>query len=58
MKKRNLGTYDLAILTNVSHKTVKRWINGTFEPRHRNLIILSDTLNVSADFLCGKDVAV
>jgi len=54
MEKVSMGTSELAALASVSPHTVKRWLNGTFEPRHGNLIRLADTLDVSADFLCGR----
>ncbi|NQX57541.1 helix-turn-helix transcriptional regulator [Paenibacillus qinlingensis] len=37
----------------VSPTTVKRWLEGRFEPGHRNLSRLADALYVPSDILLG-----
>ncbi|MGM9915791.1 helix-turn-helix domain-containing protein [Anaerotignum sp.] len=53
MEKQNMDAKSLATLTDVSPTTVRRWLNGTYEPRHINLPKVARVLNVSADYLCG-----
>ncbi|WP_353957316.1 helix-turn-helix domain-containing protein [Paenibacillus silvae] len=55
MEDRNFDHVALAMTANVSPSTVKRWLNGTFEPRHRNLARLTDALGVSGDYLLGRN---
>lgn len=55
MKKLGIGPHDLALLAGVSSVTVKRWLCGTYEPRHVNLPKVARALNVSTDYLCGID---
>ncbi|WP_373565000.1 helix-turn-helix domain-containing protein [Paenibacillus sp. E222] len=54
MEDRNLDHVALAMIANVSPHTVKRWLNGKFEPRHKNLVRLTDALDVSGDYLLGR----
>lgn len=54
MEERNLNHVALAMITNVSTSTVKRWQSGMFEPRHKNLRRLADALDVSGDYLLGR----
>jgi transcriptional regulator with XRE-family HTH domain len=54
LEKRNIDAYRLSRMIQVSPYTVKRWLNGRFEPRHRNLSRISAALNVSADYLIGR----
>ncbi|WP_237172682.1 helix-turn-helix domain-containing protein [Paenibacillus lutimineralis] len=42
------------MIANVSPTTVKRWLDGSFEPRHKNLARLADALNVSDNYLLGR----
>jgi ribosome-binding protein aMBF1 (putative translation factor) len=51
MDQRGMGVVDLSYQTNVSPITVKRWLNGCFEPRHKNLSKIAHALHVSADYL-------
>jgi transcriptional regulator with XRE-family HTH domain len=55
LDKQGMGADELAMRTNISRTTVKHWLTGTNEPRHRNLIHISDALDVSTDYLCGKN---
>ncbi|WP_088832611.1 helix-turn-helix domain-containing protein [Paenibacillus tyrfis] len=54
MEDRGIDLFALAGITNVSPLTVKRWLNGRFEPRHKNLMSIADALDVSGDFLLGR----
>ena len=52
MEKMNMDVSTLALLAGVSVVTVKRWLNGTHQPRHVNLPKLICALQVPADYLC------
>ena len=52
MEKMNMDVSTLALLAGVSVVTVKRWLNGTYQPRHVNLPKLICALQVPADYLC------
>jgi transcriptional regulator with XRE-family HTH domain len=54
MENRGYNTISLAMIVGVSALTVKRWVNGTYEPRFRNVSRIADTLDVSADYLHGR----
>ncbi|MBJ6362136.1 helix-turn-helix transcriptional regulator [Paenibacillus sp. MAHUQ-46] len=54
MKDRGIDARLLSEITGVSHSTVERWLNGTFEPRQRNLLKITNALDVSNDYLLGK----
>ncbi|MGG1673291.1 helix-turn-helix domain-containing protein [Paenibacillus sp. NRS-1783] len=54
MENRNLDHVALAMIANVSPTTVKRWLDGNFEPRHKNLARLANALDVSGDYLLGR----
>lgn len=54
MEDRNLDHVAIAMIANVSPHTVRRWLNGKFEPRHKNLARLADALDVSGDYLLGR----
>jgi transcriptional regulator with XRE-family HTH domain len=54
MEERGLDEIALAMIANVSPVTVKRWLDGNFEPRHKNLARLADALDVSGDYLLGR----
>ncbi|WP_445667204.1 helix-turn-helix domain-containing protein [Paenibacillus sp. FSL K6-1558] len=54
MEERDLDHTALAMLANVSPLTVRRWLNGKFEPRQRNLLKISNALDVSSDYLIGR----
>ncbi|WP_434132700.1 helix-turn-helix domain-containing protein [Sporomusa sphaeroides] len=53
MKKRNIGVYHLSRMTGVAPVTVRRWLNGIFEPRQANLFRISAMLDISSDYLIG-----
>lgn len=53
MENRGMDSLELSLQVGVSPVTVKRWIHGTFEPRHKNLPKIAGTLCVSTDYLCG-----
>ena len=55
MEKMNMDVSTLALLAGVSVVTGKRWLNGTYEPRHENLPNSARELNVSTDYLHGKE---
>mgnify|MGYP000032961949 FL=1 len=52
MEKMNMDVSTLAEMVGVSVVTVKRWLNGTYQPRHVNLPKLICALQVPADYLC------
>lgn len=52
MEKMNMDVSTLAEMVGVSVVTVKRWLNGTYQPRHMNLPKLICALQVPADYLC------
>lgn len=55
MENQGLDSIALAEMVGVSVVTVKRWLNGTYEPRHENLPKIARELNVSTDYLHGKE---
>jgi len=55
MKKQNITPAALAAKSDVFLVTVKRWLNGSYEPRHINLCKIACELNISADYLCGLE---
>ena len=52
MEKMNMDVSTLAEMVGVSVVTVKRWLNGTYQPRHVNLPKLICARQVPADYLC------
>jgi predicted transcriptional regulator len=54
MEERGHNPASLAMIANVSPTTVKRWLDGTYEPRHKNLARLTVALDVSGDYLLGR----
>lgn len=52
MENQGLDSIALAEMVGVSVVTVKRWLNGTYQPRHVNLPKLICALQVPADYLC------
>lgn len=44
MEKRNMGVDQLATLAGVTPGTVTRWLRGSYNPRHVNLISVADAL--------------
>lgn len=54
MENQGLNKFSLATIADVSPATVQRWMDGKFEPRHRNLARLADALHVSGDYLLGR----
>ena len=55
MEKQDLTPETLALRTGVSLATVHRWLDGTYKPRFVNLPKVAHVLNVSTDYLHGKD---
>lgn len=53
MEKQGMDSATLSMEVGVSPVTVKRWVCGKFEPRHRNLPRIANALCVSTDYLCG-----
>ncbi|WP_084064889.1 helix-turn-helix domain-containing protein [Paenibacillus stellifer] len=54
MENRGIDARLLSQITGVSTSTVERWIEGKFEPRHKNLMRIADALNISTDYLTGR----
>ena len=50
-KKRNLTQEDLAILLDISDKSVSKWENGTSKPTIENLKKISEIFDISLDDL-------
>lgn len=46
---------DLATLLNVAQNTISNWENGIREPDHSTILKLSSLLNVTTDYLLGRD---
>jgi len=55
MEKMDMGPRDLAMLSDVSTVTVQRWLRGDYMPRFANLDKISYVLNVSTDYLHGRE---
>ncbi|WP_312059396.1 helix-turn-helix domain-containing protein [Anaerotignum sp.] len=55
MKKMDMSPRDLAMLSDVSTVTVQRWLRGDYMPRFANLDKISYVLNVSTDYLHGRE---
>lgn len=53
MKQSNLSGAELSALSGVTAATISRYINGLREPSISNLVLLSEALNVSIDYLIG-----
>lgn len=57
MEQRKLNGVELSSLSGVSTATISRYLNGLRQPTVENLILLSDALCVSVDYLlCLHDV--
>ena len=54
-KKKNLTQEDLALLLDISDKSVSKWENGTSKPTIDNLKKLSTILDISLDDLIEED---
>ena len=55
MQEQNMDAKTLAYLAGVATITVERWLNSTYEPRHKNLRAVTRVLGVSAEYLCGEE---
>lgn len=52
---RDLTQQQLADAVNVSLRSYQRYEGGSIEPPYHTLIAIADCLNVSIDFLFGRD---
>ena len=53
MKRRHVNGAELSSISGVSTATISRYLNGLREPSVSNLVLLSDALLVSVDYLLG-----
>ena len=53
MNHRNLNGSQLSQMAGVSEATISRYLNNLRTPTVQNLMLLSDALGVSSDFLLG-----
>ncbi len=53
MENRGMDAVDLAGQADVALITVKRWLHGEFEPRHKNLQKIARVLHTTPNALCG-----
>lgn len=56
MELKGLKQVDLIKLTKIPKATISGYMNGEFEPKQKNLHILSKTLNVNPSWLMGYDL--
>lgn len=54
-KENHLTQDDLALKINVSRQAISKWERGEGSPDLHNIKLLADALNVSVDYLLGKD---
>lgn len=53
-KLKKLSTKDMASVLNISIRTYQRYEQGTREPKYDTLLIISNYLDVSLDYLFGR----
>ena len=53
-KSKNITQKELAKLLNMTERNYQSWEGGKTKPGFDALILLCDTLNVSADYLLGR----
>lgn len=53
MNKRKINNTELAEMSGITTATISRYLNGLRQPTAENIVLLSDSLNVSADYLLG-----
>ena len=56
MKKRNLNQSELSLKTGITSSSISDWINGRYTAKQDKILILSEVLRVSRDWLIGLDV--
>ena len=54
-KTNNLTQQKMAELTGITQSTMSDWLNGKANPTITNLINLANNLNVSLDYLIGRE---
>lgn len=54
-KNKGLKQQELAEILGISQKSYSHWENGKTEPSFENLVKLADLLEVSLDWLFGRD---
>ena len=55
MDKRGVSAAQLSRKTNIHESNLSRCLAGTSEPSLKNLLLLAQALDVSADWLSGKE---
>ena len=55
MDKRGVSAAQLSRKTNIHESNLSRYLAGTSEPSLKNLLLLAQALDVSADWLSGKE---
>lgn len=56
MEIRSLKQSELAKMTGISRGTLSSYLSGRYTPKQNNLLLIANALNVSEDWLAGKDV--
>lgn len=56
MSFRNLKQVDLVNKTGISKVVISGYVNGTFNPKQKNIYLLAQALNISPAWLMGYDV--
>ena len=54
-KTNNLTQQKMAELTGITQSTMSDWLNGKASPTITNLINLANNLNISLDYLIGRE---
>jgi DNA-binding XRE family transcriptional regulator len=57
-RERHISQEELAVQMNVSRQAVSKWESGQAIPDTNNIILLSQILNVSIDYLLREDAPV
>lgn len=55
LNEKGLTQNQIALKLNTTQQTVSRWINGLNEPDYSILVSLANILNVSLDYLLGRE---
>ena len=53
MEQKNLNGADLASVSGITAATISRYLNGLRMPTVKNIVLLSDALGVSTNYLLG-----
>lgn len=56
LKARGYSLTELSDLLGVKRASLTRWENGTRQPRYEMLVRICDVLEVSSDYLLGREM--